>query len=551
MPRFSTMFASLSLLFAALCAAPAAHADWSTVTWPAGGVFHTPLVVMYTTNAGCPYQCSDPSQGDMSAYTKVDLYVFLPGDDGVTLQDPKGPKGAFNVHGAVKLTAEMHVRGQSTLHASKHQFAVKLTQDWPAAQANGNFMGMPHGGKHWVFNAPGIEDQTFIRNVMAFDMQRVLGENTKSEAWAPRSRYFEFFAIYNQDGNSPLTVQNAIEGYQGAYINLEHIRPESHRIDIPDPYAPAAGTKLGGVIIQVNPEDATQRQELVGASQVGNTSPVFLQWPELSFFNGGSGTSDQLDDIQDWFHDSQAVDSFPGWAGLFMPDCIAEPPDYTVQPDQCPGCTDEASYWANVDTYTKVSSFAEYFLLNELAKDPDGYHKSTFMYREPDSLDKNNNPVVGQIYAGPLWDKNKSYSLGVYGGTFDSPKGWLFNAQSCTQAPYWWLVLSRYPTFQQELATVWGKSRDDKTGAFGYTRIAGVVQEQVNYLLGGAPGKRSTPPSGPYTRDQQCWHATDPATAANQLQDEVDDMLSYINKRLTWMDDNMSKVGTAVTDDCQ
>lgn len=567
--NYSAFFAFLLVFSAALAIglpAPAEARDPSGVTWPKDGMFLNPLVIMTTAAA---------SGDDMQDYTDVILYVLMPGAKGVPLRDPNTQSNTINP-AAVTLKAQMHYRGQATGSNPKHQFDVKLKDDWPAKTGTGNFMNMDKGGKHWVFNAPGkeVQDATMIRNVMAFDMQRTLGVNTGSNAWAPRTKYFEFFAVYNYSGSDLPSLAEAQNGYLGVYINFEHIRADpQNRVPIPETYAPKNDNAVGGVIVQVNPPylpgttpiPPAKRQVLMDSNLAGNSSPVLLEWPELDFFNDTAISASKqqqraqwLTNIENWFYNPDQGGDFLGWAYLFTNNCTTGPPSgansgkgFLPQPSTCPGCTDTASYWTLVEKYTDLQSFAEYLLLNELAKDPDGYHKSTFMYRLADTLDKDSKLVPGRIFGGPLWDKNKSYY--GYGDPFNNPDGWLFTVANCGQAPYWWQVFSQYDGFQTLVTAAWQNSYNTKdgNGAFDYSRIASFVQDQVNTLMGPAPASKDDPPNGPFTRDQQVWFSTDPTAAQTQLQADVNTMLGFIQSRLIWMNANLPNLGQAISTDCQ
>jgi hypothetical protein len=533
--RFITR-APLALFLLLPLLAAAAPAQAGPVTWPSDGLFPDPLVVMYTTKAA--------SADEMTDYTDVDLYVLLPGSKGVPLNDPTDPTAPIN-SAAVCRKAEMHIRGQSTLGFPKKQFAVKVKGLCKGQKkVERNFLGMDYSGEHWVFNAPGFVDPTMIRNVMAFDMQRQLGMNTGSNAWAPRTKYFEFFAVFNKDGSTPLSVSNIKNGYLGVYINFEEIRGGTGRlVNLGDTYSVPAGARVGGLLAQVNPEDPAKRQQILSdqsPDNAGNSSPVFLQWPELDYFNGGGGTQQELTDIENWFYNPSQTGDFLGWAYLFKQNCTTGPQTFLPQATLPAACQENGSYWSLVEKYTDLQSFAEYLLLNELAKDPDGFHKSTFMYRDPDTPNSDKTISPGKLYGGPLWDKNKSYSN--YGGTFDSPEGWLFTTANCGQAPWWWPVLSQYDSFQALVTAAWQSAYNTTggNGAFDYSRIETFVNTQMNYLLN----------TGSFARDQQLWHATDPAEAKTQLQTDVNSMLSYIQSRLTWMNANLPNLGQAVSTDC-
>ena len=132
-----------------------------------------------------------------------------------------------------------------------------------------------------------------------------------------------------------------------------------------------------------------------------------------------------------------------GWTGYFDSppnSCLSNPPGPGISnppvinvdsSSSCYGCTDAACFFNKLKETTDIQSFVEYFLLNELVKDPDGYHKSTFMYKTADTCSSPSfvpgdtcsdaDIVPGKVFAGPLWDKNKSY--GNYGGSVATPCG--------------------------------------------------------------------------------------------------------------------------------
>src|SRR6476659_5081957 len=54
------------------------------------------------------------------------------------------------------IDATMHYRGSSSLGFPKHQFGVKLSSSWnpsknPSLKTK-NFLGMPYGGKSWIYH---------------------------------------------------------------------------------------------------------------------------------------------------------------------------------------------------------------------------------------------------------------------------------------------------------------------------------------------------------------------------------------------------------------
>ncbi|MCB2188071.1 MAG: CotH kinase family protein [Deltaproteobacteria bacterium] len=522
----SPLILSLLLPLVLLAAAPALAGNTGAVTWPDNYFLNNSVVVMTTSAA---------SVEDLTASTDVNLF-YLDGSlaQGVSLIDAKNPNQLNSA--ALEVGAKVHIRGQSTKGAAKPQFAVKLEGDWPVSGAN--FLDMPYGGDEWVFNDCGAVDKVMLRNMLAFDMQRTLGENTGSNAWAPRTKYFEMFIVTGQTAdemqNKTLpTLTELLNSYAGVYLNLEKIAADPNRVDIPTTYAPPATGALGGLLLQLNtPSDDSRLVFNNGSTAIANTGdPALVEWPEADFLN----TGDYATAIENWWYNPSATGDFRGWAYMFN----GAPSGYITTPATPDSSViDPTTYWNMVENYTDLNSFAEYFLLNEVAKDPDGYHRSTFMYRQPDAKNQDGTITPGKLYAGPLWDKNKSYAnpdLNYAVGDYKNPEGWLFTDLSMTQAPWWWTTLSTYEGFQDAVTSAWTAGTLDETGAFSPTRIATLVQEQSDTLSS----------NGSYARDYQCYNGTAEQAAA-ELQTGTSDLITYLGERLTWLNENLPILGQAV-----
>ena len=425
----------------------------------------------------------------------------------------------------------MHLRGQSTLGATKPQFGVEITS---STSTTDNFLNMTYGGDHWIFNDAGAIDYTMLRNMLAFDMQRTLGENTGSGAWAPRGKYFELFAVTGRDKSSVQdvpTLDQITNGYSGVYLNLEEIRQDANRINIATDYDPPnLDGAVGSLIVQVNsPSDDSKMILAGGNTAVASTSnEVVIQRPKLDKLS----TADQAD-INNWYYPQNGFNpsyplgynsNFSGWAYMFTND----PGFLTSEGVINNSMISNSSYWSMVEEYTDLQSFAEYLLLNEVAKDPDGYHRSTYMYREADVLSADGNSVTpGKMYAGPLWDKNKSYANThpTY-ANFSDYKNWSFDIAG--QTPWWWQSLLENSTFQADLKNVWD-SGSASGGAFDISRITTFLNDQQDSLNN----------TGAYKRDYQLFYLGQTAPDHQSTCDNSH-LISWLTERLQWMGDNIS-----------
>lgn len=380
---------------------------------------------------------SDVTEPDGSlAHPRV---YYLGANQGGTFPFGQSP-GAFAA-AAAHASIKMHVRGGSTRTNLKHQYSVKVKG---TTSDDNPFMQMPYGGKDWVFNAPGVVDLTYIRNVLTFSLQNAMGQ------WAPRTKYFEMFQApevtvaswknvddyFNQVlslvENSPATY------YFGLYINFEHINHEPNRVPLTS-VDPKNGGTVPGFIMQLNGTvDTTKFVALNANGSPPLTQPVEIYIPERDYF---AKHASYVTVCQNWYFE----DASSGWASNFA--ALYPKPTGTLD-------------FTAIRASTDYASFATYFLLNELAQDPDGYHRSTYMFKQPD-----NGTTPGVVFAGPLWDKNKSYgnpnvSYSVTGDNgqtvhYQAGDGWSYDFQSGAQSSVWWHVLLYDTQFCQQVYTLW------------------------------------------------------------------------------------------------
>src|SRR5690606_4872109 len=71
--------------------------------------------------------------------------------------------------------------------------------------------------------------------------------------------------------------------------------------------------------------------------------------------------------------------------------------------------------------YIDVDACIDFMLMNELAKNVDGFRFSTYLYKDKDSKG-------GKLIMGPLWDFNLAYGNVDYNAAVEQPEGgWLYN----------------------------------------------------------------------------------------------------------------------------
>ena len=118
--------------------------------------------------------------------------------------------------------------------------------------------------------------------------------------------------------------------------------------------------------------------------------------------------------------------------------------------------------------FIDVNSFVDYFIMQEITKNVDGYRLSTFMYKQRDS-------DGGKLFMGPLWDFNLGFGNANY-CTQGNPEGFVldFN-QVCPDdywlIPFWWKRLFQDEAFSDRVAARWTELRSGAFKEESYTRL--------------------------------------------------------------------------------
>lgn len=364
------------------------------------------------------------------------------------------------------------LRGQSSQGFPQKQFGVE-TRDSSGANLNVPLLGMP-SENDWVLYAP-YNDKTMMRNYLTFSLARDMGR------YASRGKYCE--VMLNGE-------------YAGVYTFFERIKRDNNRVDISGlTAADTTGDELtGGYICSLDwidqdgwysnyPPDPT--------SPVNNT--VFYQYiyPDDNVILPVQKTYIQ-----------QYVDSFETalLANNFM------------HPD---------SGWRN---YGDEGSFIDYFLMNEVSKNVDGYRLSAFFH-------KNKNSNGGKLQMGPLWDFNLAWHNADYCDN-ESTGGWayLFTDHCQWDFPFWWRRLMADTGYVNAVRCRYEELRLtilDTTHIFQtIDSIAGLLDEskERQFFL--------YPILGVYV-----W--PNPAPIATSFQGEIQNLKNWIQLRLDFMDANL------------
>lgn len=381
------------------------------------------------------------------------------------LNHPTDPGNEFDGY------AGMEIRGAYSSSLPQKPFGVE-TRDFNAQSLNVSIFGMP-SENDWIL-LPNYNDKTFLRNILAFDLFTKMGH------YAPRTQLCE-------------VIINDI--YEGIYVFTEKIKRDNNRVNIrrTDPLDNAGDSLTGGYIFKVdywnqsdswlssynNPNYPTNDVRFV----FDYPDPLEITPQQKSYLQGTVGA----------FEDAL-------WGQNFA--------DPTI------------GYRAHID----ILSFIDYFIVNEFARNIDGFKKSRRFHKNSDSVDS-------LIYAGPVWDFDWAYK--DTGGSEIGGAGWRHNYAGGTDVtpPGWYIRLIQDPVFADQLACRYFNLRQsilDKDNLFQFIDSLGLYVDDAqgrHYerwpILGQNVG---TPEVG-----------TQPTTYAGELVK----FKNWISDRLDWLDLNM------------
>jgi hypothetical protein len=261
----------------------------------------------------------------------------------------------------------------------------------------------------WVLNAS-YNDRSFLRDVLAQKLAGDLGLKKSN------TRYVE--VILN-------------DAYQGIYILMEKIKQGRNRLDIADllPVDNAGDEVTGGYLLKIDKTSGSPSRNWTSSYiSGGGTGKVLFQ---IEYPKNELITTQQFNYIKNY------VNTF----------------EKSLQEES--GLKPSATYRSMMD----MPSFVNYFLINELTRNVDGFRLSTYFYKDKDSKG-------GKLTMGPTWDYNLSFGNADY---YDGylPQGWAYNKLEMSeqgradyvQTPFWWGKLLRDSVFVNSLKSRWTSLR--------------------------------------------------------------------------------------------
>ena len=353
----------------------------------------------------------------------------------------------------------IEIRGASSQFFDKKNYGFE-TQDENGDNNNVSLLGMPEEND-WILHGP-YSDKSLIRNALTFQMGRDIMD------YASRTRFCEL--MINGD-------------YRGIYLLMEKIKRDDNRVDISNlrPEDVEGDELTGGYIFQIDRDDETTTED-------GWKSP----YGNLPFYAFHHPNKNQLlpvqkQYIQDWMTEFEFFMAQPFFASRYQ-------------------------------DYIDVSSFIDYFLINEVTKHIDAFKLSFFMYKRKDSNG-------GKLHFGPIWDFNLGYGNFDFGCPPD-PEGWIY---PCTSRAFWLNKMMNIGAIRNRMGCRWKQLREDKLNTeYLINSIDAMVEEMgpaidLNFERFDIMGTYVWPND----------------FIGNSHEEEIDFLKDWLIQRLEWMDANM------------
>jgi len=311
----------------------------------------------------------------------------------------------------------IEIRGSSSQMFPKKQYAVE-TRDASGNNLNVPILGMP-AENDWILYAP-YSDKSLMRNVLTYKLTNDLGW------YASRTRWCEL--VINGD-------------YKGIYVLMEKIKRDKNRVGIKKllPSYISGDELTGGYILKIDKDE--------GSNNGGWASPFPPYpgaWQQIYYQYHYPKPSDIVPEQETYIQN---------YINLF--ESTLDGSNYTHP---------FLGYYDLVN----LNSFVDYFIINEIGKNVDGYRLSAFMYKDRDSEDS-------RLTMGPVWDFNLAF------GNADYYNGWITDSWQLQgqipnydnwQIPFWWLRLFQDEIFINRISKRWHTLR---TSTFS-------INSLINYI---------------------------------------------------------------------
>ena len=374
--------------------------------------------------------------------------------------------GTFNDYDG-KIGIEL--RGASSQGYAKKGYGLETRLE-NGENNNVSLLGMPVEND-WVLHGP-YSDKSLIRNILAYHFSAAMGQ------YAPRTRLCELFIN---------------DSYSGVYVLMEKIKRDTFRLDIGklEAHEVSGRDVTGGYIFKLDKQDEGEEFWVSPYPAIdGNDIRIIYHYPKSEVI--ATEQKAYIENFVTDFENALAGDRFYDPVLGYKP-------------------------------YIDMQSFIDFFLVNELAKNVDGYRISTYLHKDKDKLDK-----VSPIKAGPVWDFNFGFGNADY---YDASvtSGWQCEymlPNDYWSNPFWWIKLRKDPDFFNQMVSSW---KGYRSGILSDMRVEHVIDSLTTMLADAQQRNFEAFP----VLDQYVWANN---YVGGTYENEITYLKGWISDRMDWMD---------------
>lgn len=391
--------------------------------------------------------------------------------------------GTFHFNGGVGI----ELRGSTSQALSdKKPYSIEIRNALGQDTAIG-LLGMPKESD-WALIAP-YSDKSLVRDVLMYQLAGSM------MAWSPRTRFCE-------------VVLNNV--YMGVYVLTEKIKRDKDRVNISkaDSTATTGDALTGGYILKIDKTTGNLTGFSAGFSS--NYANIPSNPNNKTFFQYEYPSLDDIKPAQRSYIQSTVAEMERAMS--------------LTQPSFSDPSVGYAKYW---DT----PSLVDFFILNELARNVDGYRLSTYFYKDRDATN-------GKFKMGPVWDFNIGLGNADYCAGSNTT-GWAIDYSSiCPNdnfgVPFWWRNLMADANFKKQVRSRWTSLRINE---LSNTRINTMI-DSMTTILSDAP-----------TRNFQKWtilgrYIWPNSFIGTSYGSEVSYLKRWLTDRIIWLDGQMATFPT-------
>lgn len=395
-------------------------------------------------------------------------------------------------------------RGSTSFRISdKKSFGIE-TWDEAGKDTDVSFFGFP-AEEDWILSGHIVNlgqgyifDQTLMYNYFGYELYRKMGN------YAARTEFVE------------LEING---GYQGVYVFMEKLKRDVNRIDVAtlDDTDSDPAVITGGYILKIDKTSG-------GDHNLNQPLEYFLtNWDDDARYNGEISFRSRYDiygnllDFEPFgppYHPDQYLETYFLYE---YPDAAAITDsqktyirEYIDAFETALLKDDFSSATRSYTGYIDQGSFVDYFILNELVRNVDGYRLSTYLQKDRG----------GKLAMGPVWDLD----IGYYSGDRVPFNGWVINYNQYVERdawmmPFWWPRLMEDPLFREAVKVRWNSLR---SGVLSTASLMGMVDQAAGYLQENGAVQRN------YERWNPGWEV--------DYEGSLESLKQFLTDRAAWMD---------------